>query len=193
MDCPALILAGGASKRMGRDKATMVVEGVTMIERVAQALKSAGFARILISVRDGYQRQKISGMLSYLSGIEFVIDRNVERGTLPALYSAMKTCKMLEIDEIQLAPCDLPWVVPDVFIRLHNEKMRRLVMPRSSRLEPMLALTDVSSLIEAFDAAPKRSSLRDIMRRVPHQIIPMSDLGALCFQNVNSHKDLIHT
>ena len=193
MDCPALILAGGASRRMGQDKATMIVEGVTMIERVAQTLKSAGYTRILISVRDGYQRQKISGMLSYLSGIEFVIDENMERGALPALYSAMKTCKMLGIDEVQLAPCDLPWVTPDVFVRLQNEKMRRLVMPRSSRLEPMLALTDVSSLIDAFDAAPKRSSLRDIMRRVPHQIIPMSDLGALCFRNVNSQKDLIRT
>ena len=193
MKCPALILAGGASKRMGRDKASMIVDGVSMVARVAHTLKSAGFTQILISVRDGYQRQEISGMLNHLSGVDFLIDRNVERGTLPALYSAMKSCELLGIKEIQLAPCDLPWIVPEVFTRLRAGKKRRLVMPRSSRLEPMLALTDVTSFIDAFDVAPKGSSLRDIMRRIPHEIISMSDLDALCFQNVNSQKDLIHT
>ena len=191
MNYPALILAGGASKRMGRDKATMIVEGVGMIVRVAHVLKSAGHNRILISVRDGYQRQELGGILSHLSGIEFIIDQNVERGTLPALYSALKRCVDLGIREIQLAPCDLPWLSPEVMIRLRKRKDRRIMMPRSSRLEPMLALIDVGSLILAFDEAPKHSSLRDIMRRIPHRIIPMDDLGAACFQNVNFKDDLI--
>ena len=188
-----MILAGGASKRMGRDKATMIVEGIGMIVRVAHVLKSAGHDRILISVRDGYQRQELSGILSHLSGIEFIIDQNVERGALPALYSAIKKCEELGIREVQLAPCDLPWLMPEVMLRLRKRKDRRIMMPHSSRLEPMLALADVNSLILAFNEAPKHSSLRDIMRRIPHRIIPMEDLGAACFQNVNSQEDLIRT
>ena len=35
---PALILAGGASVRMGRNKATMIVDGAPMIVHVAHAL-----------------------------------------------------------------------------------------------------------------------------------------------------------
>ncbi len=186
----ALILAGGASKRMGRDKATMVVDGVAMVVRVAHALRSAGYSRLLISVRDGFQRQELGGILGHLSGVEFVLDHSVERGVLPALYSSMKYCQDEGITEIQLAPCDLPWISPDVFVRLKEERVRRLAMPRSSRLEPMLALADVGCLIDAFDSAPRESSLQDIMRRIPHQIISMSDLGEDCFKNVNHHTDL---
>ena len=81
--------------------------------------------------------------------------------------------------------------IPEVFVRLREQKNRRLVMPKSSHLEPLLALTNVTSLLAAFDDAPTHSSLRDIMCRVPHQIIPMSDLGSKCFQNVNRQTDLI--
>lgn len=189
--CPALILAGGASKRMGRDKATIIVDGVAMVVRVAHALKSAGYSRILVSVRDGFQRQELGGILSHLSGIEFILDQSVERGTLPALYSSMKYCEANGIAEIQLAPCDLPWISPDIFLRLKEKRVRRLAMPRSSRLEPMLALVEVSYLIDAFDSAPRNTALQSIMRRIPHQIVSMSDMDDNCFKNVNRHTDLM--
>ena len=59
---------------------------------------------------------------------------------------------------MQLAPCDLPWLMPEVMLRLRKRKDRRIMMPHSSRLEPMLALADVNSLILAFNEAPKHSS-----------------------------------
>ncbi|HEX3090596.1 MAG TPA: NTP transferase domain-containing protein, partial [Ilumatobacteraceae bacterium] len=40
------VLCGGASRRMGSDKATMQVAGVAMARRVADALTAAGCARV---------------------------------------------------------------------------------------------------------------------------------------------------
>ena len=56
---PALILAGGASKRMGRNKATMIVDGSPMVAKVAHALRDGGCKSIIVAVRDGFQRQEI--------------------------------------------------------------------------------------------------------------------------------------
>ena len=51
---PALILAGGASKRMGKQKATMLIDGVQMVVRVAHALRDGGCSTIYVAVRDGH-------------------------------------------------------------------------------------------------------------------------------------------
>jgi molybdopterin-guanine dinucleotide biosynthesis protein A len=42
-----VVLCGGTSRRMGRDKATLVVNGEPMVLRVARALHQAGAARIV--------------------------------------------------------------------------------------------------------------------------------------------------
>ncbi|MEE9228776.1 MAG: molybdenum cofactor guanylyltransferase [Acidimicrobiia bacterium] len=48
-----VVLAGGASRRMGTDKALVEVAGVPMISRVATALEQAAEGGILISGREG--------------------------------------------------------------------------------------------------------------------------------------------
>lgn len=43
-----LVLAGGASRRMGRAKATVRIDGVTMLDRVIAALRDGGCAEVLV-------------------------------------------------------------------------------------------------------------------------------------------------
>jgi molybdenum cofactor guanylyltransferase len=45
-DWVGAVLTGGASTRMGRDKATIRIDGRTMAERVASALRAAGAADV---------------------------------------------------------------------------------------------------------------------------------------------------
>ncbi len=48
-----VILAGGAGRRMGRDKALVPVAGVPMLERVAAALDAAGLEHVVVGRTDG--------------------------------------------------------------------------------------------------------------------------------------------
>jgi molybdopterin-guanine dinucleotide biosynthesis protein A len=184
---PALILAGGASKRMGKNKATMIVEGDPMIVRVAHALRNAGCGLILVAVRDGHQRQEIMGALRHLTNVEYILDNDLERSAKSGLRSALRVCAEREIHRIQLAPCDMPWINPQMFERLQSGS-RAVIMPRGERLQPLLSLVDVGVVLAALDRAPMRASLKKTLRTVPNQIIGFDDNS--CFRNVNSPSDL---
>jgi molybdopterin-guanine dinucleotide biosynthesis protein A len=49
-DCTGLILAGGESRRMGRDKTTLEFDGQTLLQRSARLLQGL-FPQVLVSVR----------------------------------------------------------------------------------------------------------------------------------------------
>jgi len=50
-DCTALILAGGESRRMGRDKATLTLGDDTLLQRALAAMRAL-FPAVLVSVRE---------------------------------------------------------------------------------------------------------------------------------------------
>ena len=184
---PALILAGGASKRMGKNKATMIVDGSPMIVRIAHTLRDSGCTSILVAVRDGFQRREVMGALSHLSDVQCILDNDLERSAKAGLKSALRGCVKLGIERIQLAPCDMPWVDSQVFVKL-REEVRAVVMPRGGRLQPLLSLVDVVPVLAALERTEMRSSLKDTLRSVPYQIIDFTDANG--FRNINSESDL---
>ena len=44
-----LILAGGQSSRMGRDKASLIIDGITLLDRSARVLRAAGAELVAVS------------------------------------------------------------------------------------------------------------------------------------------------
>lgn len=184
---PALILAGGASTRMGVPKATMIVDGSQMIAHVAHALRDGGCTTLYVAVRDGHQRLELMNSLSHLTDVEFILDEDVERSAKAGLRSALRMCQGRGITRIQLAPCDVPWMEGDVFKRLREEN-RAVVMPRSEQLQPLLSLIEIDAVLDAMDRAKMRDSMKRILRSVPYCIVDFTD--SYRFRNVNSQEDL---
>ena len=85
------VLTGGASTRMGRDKALVEVDGVPMAERVAAALRDAGATAIA----------RVGGA----SGD--VVDAFPGEGPLGGLITALRWAGG---DAVVTAPCDMPWI-----------------------------------------------------------------------------------
>ncbi|MST35182.1 NTP transferase domain-containing protein, partial [Acidimicrobiaceae bacterium USS-CC1] len=53
VDVAALLLTGGRSRRMGRDKAALVVGGRTLAQRTADLLRRAGLGGPLLELGPG--------------------------------------------------------------------------------------------------------------------------------------------
>lgn len=90
------VLCGGASRRMGRDKALVEVDGVALARRVADALEAGGCTSVLAVGGD-------AAALGAL-GLDPVPDRWPGEGPLGGLATALGAAS--DGDVLVLAPCD---------------------------------------------------------------------------------------
>lgn len=91
------VLCGGASRRMGRDKALIEVDGVPLAQRVAEALVAGGCSSVLAVGGDGPALDRL--------GLVPVPDRWPGEGPLGGLATALGA-----VDDgarLVVAPCDL--------------------------------------------------------------------------------------
>jgi len=105
MQASGFVLAGGASKRMGRDKALLPFDGTTLVEHVAkivcQAVGSAPGSVALVGDPD---------RLSHL-GLPVFPDELPGCGPLSGIYTALK---ITQTDWNVVVACDMPGVSADV-------------------------------------------------------------------------------
>lgn len=92
------VLCGGASRRMGRDKALVPVDGVPMAERVARALAAGGCGDVVLV---GGNRSALTAAI----GRTWVEDRWPGAGPLGGLVTALTVAGGRDV---VVAACDLP-------------------------------------------------------------------------------------
>lgn len=100
-----VVLCGGSSRRMGRDKALLPVDGQPMARRVADVIAAAGAAEVVAVGGDERQLAAI--------GLTVVPDDHPGDGPLPATMTALAWAirSHPDIDAVFVASCDL--VAPD--------------------------------------------------------------------------------
>lgn len=103
-DCTAIILAGGESSRMGRDKATLPLNGKPLLQTVIDVVQPL-FARTLVSVRE--PRGGIA--------LQQVCDAQTGAGPLAGLVGALEK---IATPWAFVAACDMPFIAPAVIERL---------------------------------------------------------------------------
>lgn len=102
------VLCGGASRRMGRDKALVEVDGVPLARRVADVLVAARCDRVVAVGGDGPALEAL--------GLHVVADRWPGEGPLGGLATALAACAVGDV--LVLAPCDWVAAAPEVVTRL---------------------------------------------------------------------------
>jgi molybdopterin-guanine dinucleotide biosynthesis protein A len=140
-DCTGVVLAGGTSRRMGRDKAAIRVGSETLLERVRGVLRRV-FAEVICVGRFG--------------GDGCLADERPGCGPLGGIETALKTVRA---GWVFVVACDMPLLSADAIAELWERGGRGsgglIVATTGGRLHPLAAFYPASlrpRVTEALDA-----------------------------------------
>ena len=161
-DCTAIILAGGDSRRMGRDKAGLVVGNRTLLQQVAAAMGKV-FPEVIVSVRR--LRKDID--------LPQVCDGQADQGQPPGagpLAGVMAGLGCLETTWAFVVACDMPFVQPAMVellgsYREHHQAVVPVVQGHRQTLAAYYARSCLDT-IQAHLAAGGKNSLRAVLEKL---------------------------
>jgi molybdopterin-guanine dinucleotide biosynthesis protein A len=181
------ILVGGASSRMGQDKARLHLEESTFVERIAGAVASIA-ARVSIVGAKGSDGGDWS--------LPCVTDVYPAWGALGGLHAALAACRARWA---AVVACDLPFVSGEMFARLADlSGDHDAVVPvqPDGRRQPLCALyrtepcrERAQELILAGERRPRALLSRIRTRFVAPEEMADLDGSSLFFMNVNTPED----
>jgi len=99
-DCTAIVMAGGDSRRMGTDKAGILIDGQTLLQSVITTMQQL-FSQVIVSVR-----QPRAGI-----DLPQVCDEQHDGGPLAGLVAGLNH---ISTPWAFMVACDMPFVVPEV-------------------------------------------------------------------------------
>jgi molybdopterin-guanine dinucleotide biosynthesis protein A len=173
------VLCGGASSRMGRDKALIEVDGVSMVERVSRALEAGGCRPVVIVGGD-------RARLSAVSAREVVPDTWPGEGPLGGVIDAVRRFGAGGADGVVVAACDLPDLTADSVTAIAAAGGAAVAV--ADRLHPGVARWPIAAVgrLEALFEAGVRSlqEALDALGAVPIAVEPAA------LRNVNRPGDL---
>ncbi len=172
---------------MGRDKALIEVNGVPCIARVATALAEAGCEPIRIAVAQPEDVERYGAALPAGLDVEWVLDAVPHAGPIEALVEALSDPLVAEIESVQLAPVDVPWVTSELFVELEKSLGSDdvLTLPTDpQRSHPLLARVRPSL---AGEIGEDRRPLHVQFAEMEHSVL-LADPAIL--RNVNRPADL---
>ena len=185
IDAVGFVTAGGASSRMGRDKAWLEIDGLAMIEHVIAAIRPVTSSISVIANRPEYQRL----------GVPLYQDENLGIGPLEAIRVALANANAARV---MLVGCDMPFVTPELFrllLKLSDTHQAVVPLDASGRLEPLCAVYAVealSTVTELIVAGARK--VRLLFDRISTQYVSFDQLrhlrGAdLFFENINTEEE----
>ncbi len=171
-----IVLAGGRSTRMGRDKALLSFRGRRLIDHMVD-----------IMARSGVETVAVSG--SY-PGLPCIEDRVFNRGPVGGLHSVLATGLSLGT-AILVVPVDMPNLNPSLLNRLlielydtnsHAIQIEGYEMP-SAYIVSELLKKNIEELI--MGANPSLCSMRVLLEKMHATSLSLSQQNREAFNNIN--------
>jgi molybdopterin-guanine dinucleotide biosynthesis protein A len=179
----AVVLAGGASRRMGRDKATLPYHGATLIEHIVSVVRQR-CTPVFVIAAPGQP----------LPDLDAEVLRDEVRGVGPLVATGRGLRAAADIGAPRAFVCavDLPYLdaaLIEVLLDYSKNLPADVVLPWDGR-DHYLAALYRTSLVERIDAlvAAGERSMASLVNSVDAQRIVVAHSGALT--NVNSAVDL---
>ncbi len=163
-NCTAVILSGGESRRMGRDKAGIEIDGKPLLQHAVDVLAPL-FAEVLVSV---HARR-------FDSDLPQVVDAFAGRGPMVGIASALAAIKT---DWLFVAGCDMPYLSPQLIRHMAGKRRRHdaVLAEIGGRLQPMPAFYAKNACLPAMQTRIEQGR-RSLLRLIPslHTVILTED------------------
>lgn len=191
-DISLVVLAGGVSSRLGRDKALETLGGETLLRRlVRRASEAVGSDDLVIVVADGGQSERAPKDLRH----RVVVDALSGMGTLGGIYTGIEAARN---KWALVVACDMPFLSPPLIAYMTGlrDGVDAVVPVVSGRPEPTHALYSwrcIPAIAERLEAGRlKASGFLDSVsvRYVAEDEARRFDPELLSFFNVNRPEDL---
>ena len=174
-------MTGGQSRRMGRTKALIDVDGQPMAIHVALALTAAGCRDVVL----------VGGDLTELASLNLsvIADRHPGEGPVGGVLTALHHHS--SATHIVVAACDLPRLTASAVDRMLDAVTAAtdVVVAMTDRLEPVLAVWNVQTV------APIEAAF-EVGIRAMHEILALFDVTTVAIdpgemRNINRPEDLL--
>ncbi len=182
-----VVLAGGRSRRFGRDKAVEPVEGVAMAARVAAALRAAGAAEVAAV---GGDAERLTAL-----GLAVWPDDAPGEGPLGGIVTGLRHAATAGHTVLVAVPCDLPWLdaatvaaVVDGLAPTPGDAAVAMGVTARGR-EPLVAAWRVAAVGPALEAAFAAGE-RSVHRALAGLTVVEVPVSATAVRNVNQEADL---
>jgi molybdopterin-guanine dinucleotide biosynthesis protein A len=166
---PVYILAGGASRRFGSDKALATLNGMALLRHVSQSV-SACASRITVVAATAGKYQAL--------GLHTIGDARPGQGPVGGLQAALADLRGGNEPQLLLTSCDLLGLRPSwlelLVAKAQAGNYRALAYADTARVEPLPAIfhRDLSLLVDTLLAGPERTGLKDVLRVAGTCLLP---------------------
>jgi molybdopterin-guanine dinucleotide biosynthesis protein A len=171
MSINGIVLAGGLSSRMGRDKALLPWQGRTLLEHMRGLLMQAGAERVWVS-----------GDYPTFGGIP---DQVARCGPLGGLHSVMQ---QMPDSQAWVVAVDTPLLAPGLLQRLAGEGLGACTIFDGHPF-PMLLTVDYATrsvLAAMLDDAEGPRSVQAFQRRLQMHVLALESVDEACLVNCNT-------
>ena len=181
-----IVLAAGASTRMGRPKALLDFDGRACLDLVLDSVRAAGRTVVVLGPNHEEIRRRVD-----LGAVDVELNLDVDGGQTASLQAALRRLPA-DVDAFLFMPVDLPLLrAADVDTLLQS----RIANPGSSLYIPSHAMKRGHPILcdrklaAEFLALPPGASARDVVNRVPGRIAYVDFVEAYLLMDMDTPED----
>lgn len=168
-DCTALIMAGGESRRMGQDKAELVLGQRTLLQTIATLMQTL-FAEVVVSVREPRAT----------TTLRQVCDDPAQHGPLAGLAAGLA---QINTPWLFAVACDMPFITPAVveYLAAQRGNHQAVVPVVQGHPQPLAAFYAASCLtaVQLCLQGTGKHSLRALLQQIQVRYVSEAELLAV--------------
>jgi len=179
MKVPAIILAAGASRRLGHPKQLVCIEGETLLARTIRVVREAGVDPVFVVL--GANRERIESGID-LSNVRLVVNSAWEQGIATSIHAGIQALQDLDsaANAALLLVCDQPKLTAEhlcALIAVHEQSEGAAIV--ASRYAGIAGIPAVFPASQFTDLLALRgdTGARNLLRNPKCEVIEIEFAG----------------